>query len=108
MNNARSRRRGTGLPEVLLQERERPLPRELRARSVILVAVLAHEGVAAVDAVIVVVSQYSAGKPWVRAELDAAVVRDFKIEALETQTGRRGREHPIRNALARRDRELYG
>ena len=27
------------------------------------------------DAVIVVVSQYSAGKPWVRAELDAAMVR---------------------------------
>jgi hypothetical protein len=40
-----------------------------------LVKKLFDEGVAAVDAVIVVVSQYSAGKPWVRAELDAAVVR---------------------------------
>lgn len=40
-----------------------------------LVTKLFDEGVAAVDAVIVVVSQYSAGKPWVRAELDAAVVR---------------------------------
>jgi TIR domain len=40
-----------------------------------LVRKLFDEGVAAVDAVIVVVSQYSAGKPWVRAELDAAVVR---------------------------------
>lgn len=40
-----------------------------------LVKKLFDEGVAAVDAVIVVVSQYSAGKPWVRAELDAAMVR---------------------------------
>ncbi len=40
-----------------------------------LVKKLFDEGVAAVDAVIVVVSRYSAGKPWVRAELDAAVVR---------------------------------
>ena len=40
-----------------------------------LVKKLFDEGVAAVDAVIVVVSQYSADKPWVRAELDAAVVR---------------------------------
>jgi hypothetical protein len=40
-----------------------------------LVAKLFDEGVAAVDAVIVLVSQYSAAKPWVRAELDAAVVR---------------------------------
>ena len=40
-----------------------------------LVRKLFDEGVAAVDAVIVVVSQYSAGKPWVRAELDVAVVR---------------------------------
>lgn len=40
-----------------------------------LVAKLFDEGVAAVDAVIVIVSQYSAGKPWVRAELDAAMVR---------------------------------
>jgi hypothetical protein len=40
-----------------------------------LVAKLFDQGVAAVDAVIVIVSQYSAGKPWVRAELDAAVVR---------------------------------
>jgi len=40
-----------------------------------LVRKLFDEGVAAVDAVIVVVSQYSAGKPWVRAELDAATVR---------------------------------
>ena len=40
-----------------------------------LVEKLFDEGVAAVDAVIVVVSQYSAGKPWVRAELDTAVVR---------------------------------
>jgi hypothetical protein len=40
-----------------------------------LVTKLFDEGVAAVDAVIVVVSQYSAGKPWVRAELDAATVR---------------------------------
>jgi hypothetical protein len=40
-----------------------------------LVTKLFDEGVAAVDAVIVVVSQYSAGKPWVRAELDAAMVR---------------------------------
>lgn len=40
-----------------------------------LVQKLFDEGVAAVDAVIVVVSRYSAGKPWVRAELDAAVVR---------------------------------
>ena len=36
---------------------------------------LFDEGVSAVDAVVVVVSRYSAGKPWVRAELDAAVVR---------------------------------
>ena len=40
-----------------------------------LVGKLFDEGVAAVDAVIVVVSRYSAGKPWVRAELDAAMVR---------------------------------
>ncbi len=40
-----------------------------------LVKKLFDEGVAAVDAVIVVVSRYSAGKPWVRAELDAAMVR---------------------------------
>lgn len=40
-----------------------------------LVSKLFDEGLATVDAVIVVVSQYSAGKPWVRAELDAAVVR---------------------------------
>lgn len=40
-----------------------------------LVQKLFDEGVAVVDAVIVVVSQFSAGKPWVRAELDAAVVR---------------------------------
>jgi hypothetical protein len=40
-----------------------------------LVKKLFDEGVAAVDAVIVVVSQYSASKAWVRAELDAAVVR---------------------------------
>lgn len=40
-----------------------------------LVSKLFDEGVAAVDTVIVVVSQYSAGKPWVRAELDAAMVR---------------------------------
>jgi len=40
-----------------------------------LVSKLFDEGVAAVDAVIVVVSQYSAGKPRVRAELDAAMVR---------------------------------
>ena len=40
-----------------------------------LVKKLFDEGVAAVDAVIVVVSRYSASKPWVRAELDAAVVR---------------------------------
>jgi hypothetical protein len=40
-----------------------------------LVRKLFDEGLAAVDAVIVVVPQYSAGKPWVRAGLDAAVVR---------------------------------
>jgi hypothetical protein len=40
-----------------------------------LVAKLFDEGIAAVDAVIVIVSKYSAGKPWVRAELDAAMVR---------------------------------
>jgi TIR domain len=40
-----------------------------------LVSKLFDEGLAVVDAVIVVVSQYSAGKPWVRAELDAAMVR---------------------------------
>ncbi len=40
-----------------------------------LVAKLFDEGVATVDAVIVIVSRYSAGKPWVRAELDAAMVR---------------------------------
>ncbi len=40
-----------------------------------LVTKLFDEGVATVDAVIVIVSQYSAGKPWVRAELDAATVR---------------------------------
>lgn len=40
-----------------------------------LVMKLFDEGLATVDAVIVVVSQYSAGKPWVRAELDAAMVR---------------------------------
>jgi len=40
-----------------------------------LVKKLFDEGVDAADAVIVVVSQYSAGKPWVRAELDAAMVR---------------------------------
>jgi len=40
-----------------------------------LVAKLFDEGVAAVDAVVVIVSKYSAGKPWVRAELDAAMVR---------------------------------
>jgi hypothetical protein len=42
-----------------------------------LVQKLFDEGVAAADAVIVVVSQYSAGKPWVRAELDAARVRQI-------------------------------
>lgn len=40
-----------------------------------LVRKLFDEGVATADAVIVVVSQYSAGKRWVRAELDAAMVR---------------------------------
>ena len=40
-----------------------------------LVQKLFDEGVATADAVIVVVSQYSAGKRWVRAELDAAMVR---------------------------------
>lgn len=40
-----------------------------------LVMKLFDEGVHAVNAVIVIVSRYSAGKPWVRAELDAAVVR---------------------------------
>ena len=40
-----------------------------------LVTKLFDEGVGAVDAVIVIVSQYSASKPWVRAELDAATVR---------------------------------
>jgi hypothetical protein len=36
---------------------------------------LFDDGVHVVDAVIVIVSRYSIGKPWVRAELDAAVVR---------------------------------
>lgn len=40
-----------------------------------LVQKLFDEGVAYADAVIVVVSQYSAGKRWARAELDAAMVR---------------------------------
>ena len=42
-----------------------------------LVTKLFDEGLATVDAVIVVVSQHSAGKPWVRAELDAARVRQI-------------------------------
>jgi hypothetical protein len=42
-----------------------------------LVTKLFDEGLATVDAVIVVVSRHSAGKPWVRAELDAARVRQI-------------------------------
>jgi hypothetical protein len=42
-----------------------------------LVTKLFDEGLGMVDAVIVVVSQHSAGKPWVRAELDAAKVRQI-------------------------------
>lgn len=45
-----------------------------------LVQKLFDEGLTAVNAVVVVVSQYSAGKPWVRAELDAAVVRRITEE----------------------------
>lgn len=65
-----------------------PLGRELAARGVrpwldkweigpgdSLVQRLFDEGIAAVDAVVVVVSRFSAGKRWVRAELDAATVR---------------------------------
>jgi hypothetical protein len=40
-----------------------------------LIEKLFDEGVAVVDAVIVIVSRHSAGKRWVRAELDAAMVR---------------------------------
>lgn len=43
-----------------------------------LVMKLFDEGIHAVDAIIVIVSRYSADKPWVRAELDAAMVRRIK------------------------------
>ena len=65
-----------------------------------LVRKLFEEGLDAVDAVIVVVSSSSAAKPWVREELDAAVVR--RIAELSAAAFQKGIDAVVPGAEAAR------